>query len=114
MGLRTAWLRQTSPERATMAKKKLRRPRSREMGKSSPPGERNSAQQSSLSVPPGVSQVVVSVHGAIVQIEKEKGALRGALRDLLGYYDRLQDGRDHGGWTHADGARIAEIRQLAK
>lgn len=39
--------------------------------------------------------------------------LRNALRDLLAYYDRLQDGRDHGGWSHADGARLAEIRRLA-
>ncbi len=40
--------------------------------------------------------------------------LRGALRDLLAYYDRLLEGRDFGGWSHADGARIAEIRDLAK
>jgi len=40
--------------------------------------------------------------------------LRGALRDLLAYYDRLLEGRDFGGWSHADGARISEIRDLAK
>jgi hypothetical protein len=38
--------------------------------------------------------------------------LRGALADLLAFYDRVTVGRDHGGWTASDVQRLAEIREL--
>lgn len=46
-----------------------------------------------------------------VSLVRAKSELRLALRDLLAFYDRIQNSDDHG-WSADDAKRLAEIRSL--
>lgn len=63
-------------------------------------------------VPPGY---VLVTEGAFDHLRQTRMQVREALRDLQAFYDRATDNgntSNGGPWSHADGKRLAEIREM--